>query len=568
MPRLRDGLVRGRREGSLLVGCEHAGLRRVSRRGVGVPGRRRRAPLRKDLPRRVSVGTELADDLAKAGQLSQSVRGFDYHRVARFNQRSVERLLRDDAGIVRHRGKIESTINNAKRAVELEEEFGSLSAFFWEWVPPKSERPRKMTKGLDEARQDADLYGPEQGAQGPGLVLRRADHGVRLHAGDGVGERSLGGLLRARTRRKDSTCLSSPTRLYGNAIQSWLIAVAVSVGRFIALRLVEQVLIVRVERLTQRTSTIIDDVVVGALRKTKLALPAHRRRSSWARSGCRSRKSVAFRSSGECRSWRRCIQAGIWLSTAFRSGSRTTRKDEDDGANRTTMNALSLLGRIALWATVLLLILDNLGVDVTALVTGLGIGGIAIALAVQNVLSDLFASLSIVLDKPFVNGDFIVVGEMAGSVEHIGIKTTRIRSISGEQLVFSNNDLLNEPYPQLRPNERAAGRVLARRHLPDAGGEARAGSRADSGSRGRPSRTRDSTALTSRVTAIRRSTSRAVYYVESSDYATAHGHPPGGQPVDLYRWLRLPQASSSPTRPKRFSSRSNRIVEKGSDPFL
>ncbi|MBW1761333.1 MAG: mechanosensitive ion channel family protein, partial [Deltaproteobacteria bacterium] len=136
------------------------------------------------------------------------------------------------------------------------------------------------------------------------------------------------------------------------------------------------------------------------------------------------------------------IQTGIWISTALQIWLENYRKDETDGANRMTMNALSFLGRIALWALVLLLILDNLGVDVTALVAGLGIGGIAIALAVQNVLSDLFASLSIVLDKPFIPGDFVVVGDMAGSVEHIGIKTTRIRSISGEQLIFSNADLL------------------------------------------------------------------------------------------------------------------------------
>jgi len=84
--------------------------------------------------------------LRKRENFRKAFAGFDHHRVARFNQRSVERLL-GDAGIVRHRGKIESTINNAKRAVELEEEFGSLSAFFWEWVPPKSERPTKMTKG-------------------------------------------------------------------------------------------------------------------------------------------------------------------------------------------------------------------------------------------------------------------------------------------------------------------------------------------------------------------------------------------------------------------------------------
>ena len=84
--------------------------------------------------------------LRKRENFRKAFAGFDYHQVARFNQRSVDRLLKD-AGIVRHGGKIESTINNAKRAVELEDEYGSLSAFFWEWVPPKSERPRTMTKG-------------------------------------------------------------------------------------------------------------------------------------------------------------------------------------------------------------------------------------------------------------------------------------------------------------------------------------------------------------------------------------------------------------------------------------
>jgi small-conductance mechanosensitive channel len=195
-----------------------------------------------------------------------------------------------------------------------------------------------------------------------------------------------------------------------------------------------------VERLTQKTNTIIDDVIIGALRKTKLlyllivsifvgsiwlSLPSEVRSPLW---------KVTIVAT--------IIQAGIWVSTALQIWLENYSKDETDGADRMTMNALSFLGRIALWATVLLLILDNLGVDVTALVAGLGIGGIAIALAVQNVLSDLFASLSIVLDKPFVPGDFVVVGDMAGSVEHIGIKTTRIRSISGEQLVFSNTDLL------------------------------------------------------------------------------------------------------------------------------
>jgi small-conductance mechanosensitive channel len=227
---------------------------------------------------------------------------------------------------------------------------------------------------------------------------------------------------------------------YGNEIQIWLTALAVTVGALVALRLIEQVLIVRVARLAQKTHTIIDDVVMGALRKTKLlylcivsvfvgslwlTLPLEVRGIFW---------KVTIVAT--------IIQAGVWLSTGLQIWLEDYRKGEEDGGNRMTMNALSFLGRMALWATVVLLVLDNLGVDVTALVAGLGIGGVAIALAVQNILSDLFASLSIVLDKPFVLGDFVVVGEMAGSVEHIGIKTTRIRSISGEQLIFSNADLL------------------------------------------------------------------------------------------------------------------------------
>jgi len=89
-----------------------------------------------------------------------------------------------------------------------------------------------------------------------------------------------------------------------------------------------------------------------------------------------------------------------------------------------------------------LLTLENLGVNITALVAGLGVGGIAVALAVQNVLGDLFAALSIALDQPFVVGDFLIVDDFLGSVEYIGIKSTRLRSLSGEQIVISNSDLL------------------------------------------------------------------------------------------------------------------------------
>jgi small-conductance mechanosensitive channel len=117
------------------------------------------------------------------------------------------------------------------------------------------------------------------------------------------------------------------------------------------------------------------------------------------------------------------------------------------GKTKTAMrNALSLIQffvRTAVWSFALLLIFQNLGFDVTALVAGLGIGGVAVALAAQNVLGDLFSSLSIVLDRPFEVGDFVVFGDISGTVERIGIKTTRIRSLSGEQIVCSNGDLIN-----------------------------------------------------------------------------------------------------------------------------
>jgi small-conductance mechanosensitive channel len=108
----------------------------------------------------------------------------------------------------------------------------------------------------------------------------------------------------------------------------------------------------------------------------------------------------------------------------------------------TALNAIGMFASGLLWLAVLLLALDNLGYDVTALIAGLGVGGIAVALAVQNILGDLFASLSILIDKPFVVGDFLIVDDYMGSVEHVGLKTTRIRSLSGEQLVISNSDLL------------------------------------------------------------------------------------------------------------------------------
>ncbi len=104
-------------------------------------------------------------------------------------------------------------------------------------------------------------------------------------------------------------------------------------------------------------------------------------------------------------------------------------------------NVFKIVLRVVLWTLGITLALANMGVNVTSLIASLGIGGIAIALALQNILGDLFSSFSLYLDKPFRVGDFIMIGEHLGTVEKIGLKTTRIRSLSGEQLVVSNNEL-------------------------------------------------------------------------------------------------------------------------------
>jgi small-conductance mechanosensitive channel len=112
------------------------------------------------------------------------------------------------------------------------------------------------------------------------------------------------------------------------------------------------------------------------------------------------------------------------------------------------------MARIVIWGIAVVLLLDNLGVKITPLVAGLGIGGVAVALAGQTILADLFSCFAIFFDRPFEVGDFIIVGEFLGVVEYIGIKTTRIRSLGGEQIVFSNNDLTNSRLRNFKRMER------------------------------------------------------------------------------------------------------------------
>lgn len=138
------------------------------------------------------------------------------------------------------------------------------------------------------------------------------------------------------------------------------------------------------------------------------------------------------------------LQLGLWGNAiiTFLLDKATHRAGPQD-VNLSSRRAMAYFGRLALWLLILTLLLENLGVKLSPLLAGVGIGGIAVALAVQNILGDLFCYVAIILDKPFIAGDFLVVNDLMGTVERIGLKTTRIRSLSGELLIFANHDLVN-----------------------------------------------------------------------------------------------------------------------------
>jgi small-conductance mechanosensitive channel len=229
---------------------------------------------------------------------------------------------------------------------------------------------------------------------------------------------------------------------FGNTLHSWVTALVVAIGATILLSIVKRIVVHRLGILAQKTTTDIDDLVVDLLNRTRIyflfAIGLYA-------------GSHVLAMNSDVGDIRRTVvillllfQSAVWGNglIAYLLGKMARTRLGGDSAGNTTVTALSFISKIVLWSVVLLLALENLGFDVTALVAGLGVTGIAVALALQNILGDLFASLSIVLDKPFVIGDYIVVDALQGTVEHIGLKTTRVRSLSGEQIIFSNADLL------------------------------------------------------------------------------------------------------------------------------
>jgi small-conductance mechanosensitive channel len=137
------------------------------------------------------------------------------------------------------------------------------------------------------------------------------------------------------------------------------------------------------------------------------------------------------------------LQTGLWAGRALRFYLELKERERGpDHVFAGSLDIINFVARMLIWSLLTLVALDNVGINITALLAGLGVGGVAVALALQNILGDLFASLSIALDKPFVVGDSLNIDAFTGTVEHIGIKTTRLRSENGEQIILSNADLL------------------------------------------------------------------------------------------------------------------------------
>jgi len=229
---------------------------------------------------------------------------------------------------------------------------------------------------------------------------------------------------------------------FGNRLLDYIICVAFFVVGVLFLNLVRLLLIRRLQVWAKQTKTTLDDFLVELLRKILmpflycLALYLSVKYLALPKSLDRFINNLAMGI---------LVVFGVRLSIRLLTYTfrlywlRTSGGDALENSLKGILKVVKFL----IWSLAIIFFLDNLGFKVSTVIAGLGIGGVAIALAAQALLGDLFSYFSIIFDRPFEVGDFIIVGDLLGSVEHIGIKTTRIRSLGGEQLVFSNSDLTN-----------------------------------------------------------------------------------------------------------------------------
>ncbi len=241
--------------------------------------------------------------------------------------------------------------------------------------------------------------------------------------------------------------------IFGNSIYNYLIALGIFIGGIVIVFIFKKYILSRLKRWAESTSTSIDDLLVRAIEKSLIPVFYF---GIFYMSLHTLILSPDFKKGLSI--------AAIILITilivrtiiyAINHGLKTYLKKSDDSEEREKqIKGIRGLVNLVIWSIALVFLLDNLGLKISAIVAGLGIGGIAIALAAQAVLGDLFSYFVIFFDKPFKIGDFIIVGDKVGVVEYTGIKTTRIRALSGEQIVFSNTDLTNSRVHNYKKMER------------------------------------------------------------------------------------------------------------------
>ncbi len=225
-----------------------------------------------------------------------------------------------------------------------------------------------------------------------------------------------------------------------NSLKDYLIALVAFGLVLIILKIFKTVIIHKLKELSKKTNTELDDILIGAI--NNIHWPFYVLVSLFA--GLKFLNisnliaGVVFYIFIICVVYYTVKFIEDLVEYGFR---KLINKKKEREENVGIIKLLQTIAKIVLWVGAVVLLLSNIGYDVTSLVAGLGIGGIAIALALQNILSDLFASLSIYFDKPFQIGDFVILGDKMGVIKKIGIKTTRLQALQGEEIVISNSEL-------------------------------------------------------------------------------------------------------------------------------
>jgi len=227
---------------------------------------------------------------------------------------------------------------------------------------------------------------------------------------------------------------------YGNTVQQYAIALTIMVGGIVLVRLFRKRLLNQLKKWAAKTETKLDDYVIRGFEKFGLPVLTFVVIYTGLSYLVFSEKADKFLDNAMV------VVITLYvirlLSSLIRLTLESFISNQEGGQEKLKqLNGIMLIINAIIWVLGLLFLFDNLGYNVTTIVAGLGIGGIAIALAAQNILGDLFNYFVIFFDRPFEVGDFITVDDKKGTVEHIGIKTTRLLSLNGEQLAFSNSDL-------------------------------------------------------------------------------------------------------------------------------